>query len=314
MHKSIRRAYLSKKGNISTQNEVGSTSFTNTNNSNISNIKNMENSSNRQNLSYKSNNPKFLNKSNIPYNSTIKNGKNINNNKEKINNKQNYSFITDKDNKNITIHENNLEIIENLQKELNNIKKENDIISKNIILNKKSKTKLYEQYNKVLNDIESQKKECKDLKDITTSKKRYFLNLVITRNQTERVLNVMTRLINNRNNSNNSNNNNINRRNELNRNLFRSTIDRLVELYRRRRGNEEDTNISFEQLQSLPSSIYPRINRNNEKCIICGFVFCYQDIIVKLNNCNHIFHKNCLVNRLTIRCSSKCPICNLSVI
>ena len=118
----------------------------------------------------------------------------------------------------------------------------------------------------------------------------------------------MTRLINNRNN-----NNNTNRRSEINRNLFRATIDRLVELYRRRRGNEDDTPISFEQLQALPSTSFPRVNRNNEKCIICGLYFCFQDIIIKLN-CNHIFHKNCLVNRLTIRCSSKCPICNISII
>ena len=216
---------------------------------------------------------------------------------------------TEKMGKNDKEHENNLKLIESLQKELYNIEKENAEISKNIIILKKENRQYNDEYNKINNDIQTQRNECENLKQISISKKREFLNLIVTRAQRERALNLIERVINNA-----RRNNTADRRNELNRNLFRSTIDRLVELYRRRRGNEEDTTISFEQLQSLPSSVYPRINRNNEKCIICGFVFCYQDIIVKLNNCNHIFHKNCLVNRLTIRCSSKCPICNILII
>ena len=44
--------------------------------------------------------------------------------------------------------------------------------------------------------------------------------------------------------------------------------ERLVDLYRRRRTNENDPPRPYEQIQSLPSSRYPRNKPKNEKCII----------------------------------------------
>ena len=230
-----------------------------------------------------------------------------------INKKMSYlKSETEKINKNDKTHENNLKLIESLQKELLNLQKENTEISKNIISLKKDNKQFNDEYNKINNDIQIQKNECENLKQESISKKREFLNLIMTRTQRERALNLIERVINNarRNNAANIRN----RRAELNRIAFRSAIERLVDLYRRRRDDENDPPIPYEQIQNLPSSFYPRNNRNNEKCTLCGFVFCYNDVIIKLANCNHIFHKNCLVNRLTIRQSSRCPICKTSVL
>ena len=76
---------------------------------------------------------------------------------------------------------------------------------------------------------------------------------------------------------------------------------------------EEGPSMTQEQLDSLEVSIYPRNNNSNEKCIICEFDFCYNDTLIILK-CGHKFHKNCLINRLTARHSSKCPICKDSII
>ena len=219
---------------------------------------------------------------------------------------------TEKINKNDKTHEDNLKLIESLQKELYNIEKENAEMSKNIFILKKDNKKFNDEFNKINNDIQKQKNECENLKQISITKKREFLNLIVTRTQRERAINLIERVINNarRNNADNRRN----RRSELNRIAFRSAIERLVDLYRRRRDDENDPPIPYEQIQNLPSSFYPRNNRNNEKCTLCGFVFCYNDVIIKLTHCNHIFHKNCLVNRLTIRQSSRCPICKISVL
>ena len=77
--------------------------------------------------------------------------------------------------------------------------------------------------------------------------------------------------------------------------------------------NEDGPPMTNQQLSSLVSSIYPRNNNSDEKCTICGFVFCYNDTVTKLG-CNHLFHKLCLINRLTARRSSKCPTCRTSII
>ena len=235
------------------------------------------------------------------------------------NTKINQTFISENNKKEQDIHENNLKIIEKLQKNIKDIENQNESISDQINSYKKDEKKLNEDYNNIINDIETDKNICDNLKEITISKKRQFINLVILKNHQERGLNLIERLsnsISNRNNRNirNNRNNRTNIRDALNRVALRGAIERLVDLYRRRRDNEDDPPIPYEQLQSLPSSAYPRNNRRNEKCIICGFVFCYNDVIIKLRNCNHTFHKNCLVNRLTIRQTSKCPICKVSII
>jgi len=78
--------------------------------------------------------------------------------------------------------------------------------------------------------------------------------------------------------------------------------------------NDNDTGLTMEQLLNLPNSKYNKLDNNSEKCNICGFVFCYNDTISKLERCRHIFHRECLFNYLQNRTSSKCPICKVRII
>ena len=77
--------------------------------------------------------------------------------------------------------------------------------------------------------------------------------------------------------------------------------------------NDEGPPLTYNQLQNLPSSKYLKKDNSTEKCIICEFEFCYNDEVTTLK-CNHSYHKNCLINRLRARNSSKCPNCRASVI
>ena len=135
-----------------------------------------------------------------------------------------------------------------------------------------------------------------------------------------------------RNTNTNTNTNNQNDQHPLNRFTLGEVMDGLLRIsgmqgemggrisnspflvFHSRENNEDGPPMSYAQMQALPSSSYPRNNYNNEKCTICEFVFCYNDIVTKLTKCSHIFHKNCLVNRLSARQSSKCPTCKVSII
>lgn len=74
--------------------------------------------------------------------------------------------------------------------------------------------------------------------------------------------------------------------------------------------------MTFEQIDALPFYNCPKIEEgNNEiKCNICGFDLCYNDIVTKLEKCQHIFHKECLGNFLIEKQGSKCPTCKTSII
>ena len=77
--------------------------------------------------------------------------------------------------------------------------------------------------------------------------------------------------------------------------------------------NNNDSGLSMEQLLNLPNSKYNKLDNNSEKCNICGFVFCYNDTVSKLERCRHIFHRECLFNLLQNKSSSKCPICKTNI-
>ena len=221
--------------------------------------------------------------------------------------------------KNKMIHEKKLKQIEILENELNDIEKENNLILKEKSIIKNLKKKLEENYNQINNEIEEQNHELTYLKEINSNKNREYLELSRLRSEN----------MNNYNNSSRTNSQNDNNENGGFGELFNG-LNFLLNISRLRRVNEEESDESIrldsmtednneegpamttQQLQALPTSIYPR-NNNNEKCIICGFDFCYNDTIIKLR-CNHSFHKNCLVNRLTARNSSKCPTCKTSII
>ena len=232
-------------------------------------------------------------------------------------------------NKNKISHENKLKQIELLEKELKDIEKENDLILKEMSIIKNINKKLVENYNKINNELEKEKGDLDQIKEINSSKNREYLEL--SRLRRENINNNSNNNENGQNYTNSSRGNSENDNNENDRygDIFNG-INFLLNISRLRRNeeendesirvnsmsednNEEGPSMTTQQLQALPTLIYPRNNNNNEKCIICGFDFCYNDTIIKLT-CNHTFHKNCLINRLTARNSSKCPNCKASII
>ena len=228
------------------------------------------------------------------------------------------------------IHENNLKVIEILQKEFDKYEKENQLIIEEMKRLKEQEKELLETYEKIRDDIETGKDELEELKDINTEKNREYLELS---NLRQRYNNDGNNRDNNNTINNNNNNNNERNENPLNRLTLGDFMDGLLSISRvrnegrmdegpnlpfiffpSRANNDEGPPMTYEQIESLPSSNYPRNNNNNEKCTICQFVFCYNDVVTKLRKCNHSFHKSCLSNRLNARQSSKCPTCRVSII
>ena len=233
-------------------------------------------------------------------------------------------------NKEKIIHENNLRVIEMLQADLDITEKDNELLLKEMELLKEQKKELLEKYEKIRDDLENEKTELEQLKDINDEKNREYLQLMHLRHQ-----NIMN---NHNSNSNDSNRNNSNERHRGNADglTLGDVMDGLLLGYSRMRGennggddqglnlpfiifhgndsNDDGPPMSYSQIESLPSSNYPRNNNNNEKCTICGFEFFFNDLVTKLVKCNHTFHKTCLANRLSARQGSKCPICKISII
>ena len=158
---------------------------------------------------------------------------------------------------------------------------------------------------------------------------------------------------NNNNNALNNNNNNRQRIQNINNNNSQNNneeaqaneidlLNRLLRLQRQvvginREGNGEVNNLgdslndsnydqiellnedlgppmSMEQIEALPMEKYPKKDIYDEKCILCGFNIYYNDSITKLQQCQHIFHKECFSNFLIHKQASKCPICKISLI
>ena len=250
--------------------------------------------------------------------------------------KENQKEISLESKKNKEIHEKKLKEIQRLEKELNNIEKQNELTSKELYSLKIKYNNLTEKEEKINNEVENENRELEQLKEINITKNREYRHLLELRN---RQINNNTSNNNNDTNQNitsNRNNTNSNNENEnenvredelLNGLNFLLTISRIRrsieeegrnessinEILNNRHNNDEGPPMTYNQLQALPSSIYSNRNNSSEKCVICGFDFCYNDEITKLR-CEHTFHKNCLVNRLRARNSSKCPTCKTSVI
>ena len=244
----------------------------------------------------------------------------------KYKNNQNENFFSDNNNK--INHENYIKLIEGLNNELNDLEKQNDLILKEISLLKIQQNDFEEKYNEIKEEIETENKELNDLKETNITKNREYLELLRRRHQQIREIHSNEERSQESNN-NTSRNNSENENNDLNRLTdmvnglnFLLNISRLRRAYEEENdesirsnedNNEEGPPMTNAQLQALSSSTYPRNNNSEEKCEICGFAFCYKDTIIKLR-CNHIFHKDCLVNRLSARNSSKCPNCKASII
>ena len=251
---------------------------------------------------------------------------------EEFENKNNQKDNSSLDNNNKIKYENNIKLLEELNNELNDIEKQNDLILKELSSLKAKQKDFEEEEKKINNEIETENGELDDLKETNILKNREYLELLRKRHQQIREnYSNEERNQDSNNNSNEENNNNEN--NDINRLTdMMSGLNFLLNISRFRRMNEEENNESIrinsfsnddnneegppmtnEQFQALPISTYPNNNNTDEKCEICGFVFCYKDTITKLR-CDHTFHKDCLVNRLSARNSSKCPICKASII
>ena len=245
----------------------------------------------------------------------------INNPEEKTSNNENMNS-TSEISINQILHETKLKEIEILQKELEEIDIQNESIEQDIIIAKESQKNLQEKYLKLNEEYNKENLELNKLKEINITKSNEFQRLNQIRQQQ------IDNTNNNNNNSNIENNDNNNGLNQL-ENVV-SGINFLLNISRLRRPMEEENesviltnsnndeeeegpSMTQEQLDSLEVSTYPRNNNSNEKCIICEFDFCYNDTLIILK-CAHKFHKNCLINRLTARHSSKCPICKDSII
>jgi hypothetical protein len=243
---------------------------------------------------------------------------NITNNPEEKNiNKENSNNYGEK-NINQILHENYLKEIEFLKNDLEELDKENESVTEQLLSEKLSQINLEQKYNKINDKYIKESHALNELKEINEAKNYQFQQLNRIRQQQLNDLNE-----HNENNSNN-NDNGLNNLEEvvtginflLNISRFRRPMDDEEDnsvVITNSNNDEEGPPMTQEQLDSLPCSLYPRHNVLNEKCVICEFDFCYNDTVIKLR-CDHKFHKNCLINRLTARNSSKCPTCKASII
>ncbi len=241
----------------------------------------------------------------------------MNNPEEKNINKENSNNYGEK-NINQILHENYLKEIEFLKNDLEELDKENESVTEQLLSEKLSRINLEQKYNKINDKYIKESHALNELKEINEAKNYQYQQLNRIRQQQLNDLNE-----HNENNSNN-NDNGLNNLEEvvtginflLNISRFRRPMDDEVDnsvVITNSNNDEEGPPMTQEQLDSLPCSLYPRHNVLNEKCVICEFDFCYNDTVIKLR-CDHKFHKNCLINRLTARNSSKCPTCKASII
>ena len=242
----------------------------------------------------------------------------------------------EKENKNKKIHKENLKKMKDLQKILDDLEKNNNSLQ-NVLDN------LNNEENKLTSDLQKKddeekglENELNNLKSVNEEKNREYLRLQQQQMNQENT------------NNNNSLNNNRHRRhnpNIENENASENDLlNRLLRLNNQAMGNNiieqeggENNNIdlslndsnydqiqllnedlgppmTLEQIQALPNDRYPKKETYDEKCFLCGFNLCYNDSIIKISHCQHIFHKECLSNFLINRQASKCPVCKVSLI
>ena len=242
--------------------------------------------------------------------------------------------------KNKKAHENNLKKIEEYEKQLKELENKNNLLSKDINELQKKEGNLKNELKSKEDEEKELNTELNNLKNINEEKKNEVINLMNANH-----INNNNGLNNNRqiNNINMSNpqNNNIEQRN-INQNEqvpINNTLNRLIPIQRQAIGNNEEIGnpindsinnslnmiffggldedlgppMTFQQIDALPFERYP-FKDSQEKCLLCGFPFCFNDNIIKLVQCQHIFHKICLEDFLMNRQASKCPQCKTSLI
>ena len=255
-----------------------------------------------------------------------------------------YKLSNDALKKNITknkkAHENNLKKIEEYEKQLKELENKNNLLSKDINELQKKEGNLKNELKSKEDEEKELNTELNNLKNINEEKKNEVINLMNSNH-----INNNNSLNNNRQinniNMNNPQSNNIEQRN-INQNEqvpINNALNRLMPIQRQIIGNNEEIGnpiddsinnslnmaflggfdedlgppMTFQQIDALPFERYPSKD-SQEKCLLCGFPFCFNDNIIKLVQCQHIFHKVCLENFLINRQASKCPQCKASLI
>ena len=245
------------------------------------------------------------------------------------------SISQEKINKRQKEHEENLKKMKEYEKIIEELNKNNNSLSNEIDNLEKEK----ENLNIDLQEKEDEENELNEeldyLKDINDERNREYLQLMQSNHHQQN-----NNINNNGLNNNEKNNNIIVEENQSVSNLF-GNLMRLggQEIGENNNGERHNNNnsgeksindsnvdligefgedlgpaMTFSQIDALPVGKYPKKDTYDEKCILCGFNFCYNDSITKLAQCQHIFHKECLGNFLLHRLASKCPICKISLI
>ena len=242
--------------------------------------------------------------------------------------------------KNKKAHENNLKKIEEYEKQLKELGNKNNLLSKDINELQKKEGNLKNELKSKEDEEKELNTELNNLKNINEEKKNEVINLMNSNH-----INNNNSLNNNRQinniNMNNPQSNNIEQRN-INQNEqvpINNALNRLMPIQSQVIGNNEEIGnlidnsinnslnmaflggfdedlgppMTFQQIDALPFERYPSKD-SQEKCLLCGFPFCFNDNIIKLVQCQHIFHKVCLENFLINRQASKCPQCKASLI
>ena len=248
------------------------------------------------------------------------------------------SISQEKINKRQKEHEENLKKMKEYEKLIEELNKKSNSLSNEIDNLEKEKENLNKDLKEKDDEENELNEELDNLKNINEEKNREYLQLMQSNHQQQN--NNRNNINNNRqNNSEGNNNNNMEEKGSVN-DLF----GRLMRLQGQvigennegegqinnnsREKSINDSNVdligefdedlgppmSFSQIEALPADKYPKKDTYDEKCILCGFNFCYNDSISKLDQCQHTFHKECLDNFLLHRLASKCPICKVSLI
>ena len=269
------------------------------------------------------------------------------NNQDKQN-KENQETLLENENR--KTHESQLLKIHLLEKELKQIEDQNEKASNEMKSLEFKQNKLSEKYNNIIKEIDLEKITLEKAKEKNRLKNHEYLQKTRIK---EEIINENRDNSNNEQNGENNLNTNNNGNDEdrfadalngfnflLNLSRFRRMASEEDDSIRDNNDNDNDNNnnnddndddnddendddndnnnderppLTYNQLQSIPSSKYLKKDNDTEKCIICEFEFCYNDEVATLK-CNHSFHKDCIINRLRARNSSKCPNCKASII
>ena len=76
--------------------------------------------------------------------------------------------------------------------------------------------------------------------------------------------------------------------------------------------NNNNNNFNKKEIKQFKYNNKKDLNYNQNKCCICLNLIDINDKLLVINNCNHIFHKNCLNKWLLEK--KHCPICRNKII